>query len=88
MLSTSLGSVAKYNPECPLQGLIAGIGTKLTLFNTEKGPSQHAVGSLISSSTAFIKSSFFHVQSNLVPFDPPIVGSHVCLVFQTFPNAP
>ena len=68
-------SGAEYDPERPLQDLIAGIGTKFTSFNAEKGPSRHAVSPLVSSSTTFIKSLVFHVQSNSVPFDPPIVDS-------------
>jgi hypothetical protein len=68
-------SGAEYDPERPLQDLIAGIGTKFTSFNAEKGPSRHAVGPLVSSSTTFIKSPLFRVQSNSVPFDPPIVDS-------------
>jgi hypothetical protein len=68
-------SGAEYDPERPLQDLIAGIGTKFTSFNAEKGPSRHAVSPLVSPSTTFIKSPVFHVQSNLVPFDPPIVDS-------------
>jgi hypothetical protein len=68
-------SGAEYDPERPLQDLIAGIGTKFTPFNAEKGPSWHMVGLLVSSSTTFIKSCVFHVQSNSVPFDPPIVDS-------------
>jgi hypothetical protein len=55
-------SGAEYDPERPLQDLIAGIGTKFTSFNAEKGPSRHAVGPLVSSSTTtFIKSPVFHV---------------------------
>jgi hypothetical protein len=68
-------SGAEYDPERPLQDLIAGIGTKFTSFNPEKGPSRHAVGPLVSSSTTFTKSPGFHIQSNSVPFDPPIVDS-------------
>src|SRR5258708_591216 len=68
-------SGAEYDPERPLQDLIAGIGTKFTSFNPEKGPSRHAVCPLVSSSTTFTKSPGFHIQSNSVPFDPPIVDS-------------
>src|SRR6266478_2426284 len=43
-------SGAEYDPERPLQDLIAGIGTKFTSFNAEKSSSRHAVGPLVSSS--------------------------------------
>ena len=68
-------SGAEYDPERPLQDLIAGISTKFTSFNAEKGSSRHAVSPLVSSSTTFTKFPVFHIQSNSVPFDPPIVDS-------------
>jgi hypothetical protein len=36
-------SGAEYDPERPLQDLIAGIGTRFNLFDAEKAPPQHAV---------------------------------------------
>jgi hypothetical protein len=49
-------SGAEYDPERPLQDLIAGVGTKLTLFNAEREPSRHAVSLPISSLTTLLKS--------------------------------
>ena len=67
-LSASLGgrgerrdislSGAEYDPERPLQDLIAGIGTKFNLFNAERGPSRHAVSPPVSCPTTLLKSPF------------------------------
>jgi hypothetical protein len=36
-------SGAEYDPERPLQDLIAGVGTQFNLYDSEKAPSHHAV---------------------------------------------
>ena len=46
-------SGAEYDPERPLQDLIAGIGTNLNLFDAEKEPSRHVVSLPVSSSALF-----------------------------------
>ena len=53
----SLGG-AEYDPERPLQDLIAGIGTKFNLFNAERGPSRHAVSPPVLCPTTLLKSPF------------------------------
>jgi hypothetical protein len=68
-------SGAEYDPERPLQDLIAGISTKLNLFDTEKEPSRPVVSIPISPFAVSDEKPVFYIQSNSVPFDPPIVDS-------------
>ena len=53
-------SGAEYDPERPLQDLIAGIGTKFTLSNVGREPSRHAVSPPVSSFMASLKSPVFY----------------------------
>jgi hypothetical protein len=68
-------SGAEYDPERPLQDLIAGIGTKFNLFDAEKEPSPRVVGLPFFFSYSVLRSPVSYIQSNPVPFDPPIVDS-------------
>ena len=53
-------SGAEYDPERPLQDLIAGIGTKFTLSNAGREPSRHAVSPPVSSCMTSLKSPVFY----------------------------
>ena len=53
-------SGAEYDPERPLQDLIAGIGTKFTLSNVGREPSRHAVSPPVSSFMASLNSPVFY----------------------------
>lgn len=53
-------SGAEYDPERPLQDLIAGIGTKFTLLNAGKEPSRHAVSPPVSFHS-FVKVPVFYI---------------------------
>ena len=63
-------SGAEYDPDRPLQDLIAGIGSQFSLLGAD--PSRHAVGLSVDSSTTTDDGS---LQSNAITIDPLIVDS-------------